>query len=206
MAEPFADHIRAHVLAPLGMAHTGFTYADVGDEPPATGYQRLPAPLTPLLRAILPPGIVAGRQGRYVPYRPFYVLGPAYGGLVGGVADAARLVRLHLDDGSLEGVRILAPGVAAQMRRVTPRGGPLDVGLGWYRPAGRDPGFVEHLGGGSGFWNVIRLYPEAGLGVVVMGNTTRYHHEPILAAATDLHDRTGGLIEQQPPRLPRRRR
>jgi CubicO group peptidase (beta-lactamase class C family) len=184
---PFEEHVRAHVLAPLGMAHTGFTYADVGDERPATGYQRLPAPLTPLLRAILPAGVVAGRQDRYVAYRPFHVLGAAYGGLVGGVADAARLALLHLNDGSLDGVRLLPAGLAAQMRVITPRGGPLDVGLGWYRPAGRDPTFVEHLGGGSGFWNVIRLYPDAGLGVVVMGNATRYDHEAILAAVTTAH-------------------
>jgi CubicO group peptidase (beta-lactamase class C family) len=182
--EPFETHLRAQVLGPLGMGHTGFTYADVGDERPATGYQRLPAALTPVLRAILPAGIVAGRNGRHVAYRPFHVLGAAYGGLVGGVADAARLAMLHLNDGILDGVRLLPPGVAAQMRQVTARGGPLDVGLGWYRPAGRAPTFVEHLGGGSGFFNVIRLYPDAGLGVVIMGNTTRYDHEAILAAVT----------------------
>jgi hypothetical protein len=51
----------------------------------------------------------------------------------------------------------------------------------WNRPAGPDPGFVEHLGGGSGFWNAMRWYPQAGTGVVVMGNTTRYHHDRILA-------------------------
>jgi hypothetical protein len=55
---------------------------------------------------------------------------------VGGVADAARLVLLHLNDGNLEGVRLLRPGIAAEMRRVTPRGGPLDVGLGGTVPPG----------------------------------------------------------------------
>ncbi len=182
--EELEAHLRAHLLGPLGMAHTGFSYTDTGDEPPATGYQRLPAALTPLLRAILPSGIIAGRQGRYVAYRPFHVLGTAYGGLVGGVADAARLAMLHLNDGTLDGVRILPADLAAQMRQVVPRGGPLDIGLGWYRPAGHAPTFVEHLGGGSGFWTVIRLYPDAGLGVVVMGNTTRYDHDAILTAVT----------------------
>ncbi len=182
----FEEHVRSQVLAPSGMTHTGFSYADTGAQPPATGYQRLPAPLTPLLRAMLPAGVVAGRQDGYVAYRPFYVLGAAYGGLVGGVADAARLALLHLGDGSLDGVRLLPAGLAAQMRTVIPRGGPLDVGLGWYRPAGQAGTVVEHLGGGSGFFNVIRLYPDAALGVVIMGNTTRYDHETILAAATTL--------------------
>jgi CubicO group peptidase (beta-lactamase class C family) len=180
----FEEHIRLHVLPRLGMGHTGFSYADAGAERPATGYQRLPAPLTPLLRTILPARIVAGRHGRYVAYHPFYVLGAAYGGLVGGAADAARLALIHLNDGAMDGTQLLPPGAAAQMRDVTPRGGPLDIGLGWYRPAGGDPSFVESLGGGSGFWNVMRLYPSRGLGVVVMGNTTRYDHEAILSAVT----------------------
>ena len=178
----FEDEVRTNVLAPLGMTGTGFGYADTSGEPPATGYQRLPAPLTPLLRAVLPAGIVAGRHGRYVAYHPFHVLGAPYGGLVGDVADAARMAQLHLNDGELAGIRLLAPGAAAEMRRITPRGGKLDIGLGWLRPAGREPTFVEHLGGGSGFWNVIRLYPDTGLGVVIMGNTTRYDHEAILTA------------------------
>ncbi|GAA3561293.1 hypothetical protein GCM10022419_047430 [Nonomuraea rosea] len=185
---PFDEHVRTCLLPLLGMRHTGFSYTDTGGEQPATGYQRLPAPLTPLLCAILPAHIVAGRQGRYVAYHPFYVLGAAYGGLVGGVADAAQLALLHLNDGAVHGTQVLAPGVALQMRRVAARGGPLDFGLGWYRPAGKGSSFVEHLGGGSGFWNVIRLYPSAGLGVVVMGNTTRYHHEAIMAAVRRLSD------------------
>lgn len=178
----FEHEVRTHVLEPLGMAHTGFDYAETSGEPPATGYQRLPAPCTPLLRAALPDGIVAGRAGRFVAYHPFHVLGAAYGGLVGDVADAARLARLHLRDGEVDGVALLSAGAAERMRRVTPRGGPLDIGLGWFRPAGREPTFVEHLGGGSGFWNVMRLYPDAGVGVVLMGNTTRYDHEAVLAA------------------------
>ncbi|MDP4510027.1 hypothetical protein [Nonomuraea turcica] len=78
------------------------------------------------------------------------------------MADATRLALLHLNDGAVNETRVLAPGIAAPMRQITARGGPLDIGLGWYRPSGKDSGFVENLGGGSGFWNVIRLYPSAG--------------------------------------------
>jgi hypothetical protein len=35
---------------------------------------------------------------------------------------------------------------------------------------------------GAGFFNVMRLYPEESLGMVMMGNTTSYDHESILAA------------------------
>jgi CubicO group peptidase (beta-lactamase class C family) len=178
---PFEEYVRRELIEPLGMVHTGFGLVDTGPEPVATGYQRLRRPLTPVLGAALPAGIIAGRQGPYVAYHPFRVTGSAYGGLVGPVADAARLMLLHLGDGAVDGVRLLSAEATIEMRALTVLGPPLDVGLGWYRPTGRT-GFVEHLGGGSGYFTVMRLYPERGLGVVTMGNATRYDHEEIIAA------------------------
>jgi CubicO group peptidase (beta-lactamase class C family) len=132
-----------------------------------------------VLRRVLPVGIAGQRYGRYLSYRPFYVDGAAYGGLVGGADDVARLAALHLAGGAVDGVRVLSPEATAQMQRITPRGGHRDFGLGWYRPRGQRD-FVEHLGGGSGFFTVLRLYPEQRLGVVLMGNTTRYDHDSII--------------------------
>ncbi len=105
--------------------------------------------------------------------------------MVGGVDEAARFVQLHLNGGQANGARLLSAESVAEMRRVTPRGGKRDFGLGWFRPregGGRLPAFVEHLGGGAGFWNVMRIYPEESLGIVLMGNTTSYDHEPVCDA------------------------
>jgi CubicO group peptidase (beta-lactamase class C family) len=182
----YEDHVREEVLSPLGMERTGFQYPDgAGGGGAAAGYQPLWKPLTPLFRAALPRGIVGPRQGRYVSFEPFYVKGPAYGGLVGSVQEAARFLMLHLNGGEMNGTRLLSAESAAEMRRVTPRGGKRDFGLGWFRSheaEGRRPAFVEHLGGGAGFWNVMRIYPEESLGIVLMGNTTSYDHESVCDA------------------------
>jgi CubicO group peptidase (beta-lactamase class C family) len=52
-----------------------------------------------------------------------------------------------------------------------------DLGLGWFQPTGSaaDPPFVEHLGGGAGFFNVMRAYPTVDVGAVLVGNATRYN-------------------------------
>jgi hypothetical protein len=42
---------------------------------------------------------------------------------------------------------------------------------------------VEHLGGGAGFYNVIRIYPTRGVGIAVMGNTTKYDIDRVAALA-----------------------
>ena len=52
-------------------------------------------------------------------------------------------------------------------------GRPYDLGVGWFRPHGNSGG-VEHLGGGIGYWNVLRLLPDRGVGAAVMSNITRH--------------------------------
>jgi CubicO group peptidase (beta-lactamase class C family) len=181
----YEEYVREEILSPLGLSRTGFSYPEPAGEGAATGYQPLWRPLTPLFRAALPKGIVGPRQGRYVSFNPFYVKGPAYGGMVGGVGEAVRFLLLHLNGGEANGTRLLSAGSVAEMQRIVPRGGKRDFGLGWFRSRearDRRPPFVEHLGGGAGFWNAMRLYPEESLGVVVMGNTTSYDHESILDA------------------------
>ena len=44
--------------------------------------------------------------------------------------------------------------------------------------------YLEHLGGGGGFFNMMRIYPDLGVGVLAMGNSTKYDHRAIAAAAT----------------------
>jgi CubicO group peptidase (beta-lactamase class C family) len=70
------------------------------------------------------------------------------------------------------------------MRDIDRPGKPFAHGLGWFRaPAPGRSDHVEHWGAGAGFWNVMRLYPEVGTGVVLMTNaTTRPPFEPVLAA------------------------
>ena len=185
--QQFEDFVRRAVLEPAGMSATG--YAVPADSESATGYVRLRRPFGPLLRALVPAAIVGERHGDQVALRPFRVAGAGYGGLIGTAPDAARLLRLHLADGEIDGTRVLAAGTARSMREIGTPGKPFDLGLGWFRPAAdRDatPTFVEHWGTGGGFWNAMRLYPALGLGIAVMANTTRpYDHSAVMSAVIE---------------------
>jgi CubicO group peptidase (beta-lactamase class C family) len=176
---PFEQYVGDAVLRPAGMRHTGYRYRDGGER--AIGYIRTPRAATPAVKALLPRGLVGQRHHRYLSFRPFLVDGAGYGGLVGDVVDAARLAALHLNDGSIDGHRILAVPTARRMRRVDTPGAKLDLGLAWFRKAAQrnaSPAFVEHHGAGGGFYNVMRLYPELRIGMVLMANTTAaYDHD-----------------------------
>ena len=180
--EPFADVIGHRVLEPLGMASTGFTYSPDMQARAATGHHPRWSPLRYLLKR----WVIGHPAGRWIALNPFLLDGQAYGGLLGPVTDAARFARMHLRDGELDGVRVLEPSSVREMRDIRFRGRHIDVGLGWFRPSSaRDAAvpFVQHLGGGAGFYNVLRIYPTRGIGIVVMGNATKYDIDAVVAAA-----------------------
>jgi hypothetical protein len=72
------------------------------------------------------------------------------------------------------------------MQTITARGRKLDVALGLVRRHSDHKShdeYLKHLGGGGGFFNMMPIYPERNLGVIVMGNATSYDHQKVAAAA-----------------------
>lgn len=177
--QPFPDYVRTNVLAPLGMTSTDFVAVD--DDRWATPYQRRRTALSTLLPLLIPRTIIGDRDDRFVALHHFYVDGAAYGGLVGPATDAIRFARAHLGGGELDGVRILSEQSCRAMQMIVARGRKLEVGLGWFRrDAAPGADFVEHLGGGAGFWSCLRIFPTRDRAVVVMGNATTYDHDAVV--------------------------
>jgi CubicO group peptidase (beta-lactamase class C family) len=162
--QPFTEYVQHEVLAPLGMHATSFVLPPTGDARVAIGHQRLPRGLRPLLALALPQGIVGEREGPWVTFRPFLVDGAPYGGLVGPVSDAARLVLAHANGGTVAGTRVLQEDAVRAMQTFAATGKRFDHGLGWFRPQkdrDRAPVFVEHYGGGGGYHNLMPCIPIA---------------------------------------------
>jgi len=168
--------VRDRVLDPLGMQQTGYDY-DRG-APRAVGYVRAPRVAVPLIRALLPVGIVGPRVHGRTALNPFLVNGAAYGGLVGTAADAVRLAAAHAAHTTDPHPVLSHPHLDA-MRTITATGKRFDHGIGWFRrptDAARTPAFVEHYGTGGGYWNAMRIYPDQRLAIVAMTNTTSAWH------------------------------
>lgn len=177
---PFIEFVADEVLKPLRMAGSGFRYVD--GAPRGIGYQRRWSPMTPLMRLMLPKGIIGPSSDGYVSFLSFNVDGAAYGGLIGPVQDAARFLQMHLRNGELDGERILSESSATLMREIATPGKPFDLGLGWFRPVkarNASPAFIQHRGDGGAFANDMRIYPGANLGIVMMGNATSYDRDAV---------------------------
>ena len=184
----YTDYVRANILSPLGMTSTDFTYRDDMASRAATGYHPRFNVMTPLLRRMVPDGIFDHRVGRMWAFSRFCVQGAPYGGLVGTLHDAARFLRLHLGGLEDRSASVLSPEGIAAMQAPTARGRKLDVALGWFhRRADTDIGsrYWEHLGGGAGFFNTMRIYPELKLGLVAMGNLTSWNYRALARAVVN---------------------
>ena len=180
--KPFVEVVRTEILDPLGMRQTGFVYTAEMDARAAAGYHPYRSPM----RLLLPRWVIGQRTGRWVSLNRFLVDGAPYGGLVGSLDDAARFLRMHLRGGELDGVRVIGADSAARMSEIKIQGRRVDLGLGWFRPANQrraDPTFIEHLGGGAGFFNLIRIYPSREVGVAIMGNSTKYDIDAVARMA-----------------------
>jgi len=185
----YEDFVVHQLLQPLGMHRTGFTWNDVPkDTPRATGHQRARRPLAFALRRFVPDDLVDSRHDRFVDLRPFELDGAAYGGLIGPVTDAARLLALHCNHGTLDGVSLLSAHSVEQMATIIARGRPYDVGLGWFKPTRDEGPRVQHFGGGMGFWNVLRYDPRNGHAIAIMSNVTQHWDITALADAALDHD------------------
>jgi CubicO group peptidase (beta-lactamase class C family) len=165
--QDYASYFEQHMFAPLGLKHT------TSREPyPAREGLLRPMP------AELADNVVTGfrwQEGRFVPARFEYIsaIGPA-GSINTTASDMARMMRMQLNDGSIDGTRIYGE-VAARALRTPILQMPEGIS-GWahgYMTTRLGNGFIGygHGGASSHFLTYMMLVPEADVGVFISTNT-----------------------------------
>jgi CubicO group peptidase (beta-lactamase class C family) len=180
--QSYADYVNEHILNPLGMTQTAFLYTPAMQQHEAGGSQPVVHFYTPLLPFLLDTNaLIRKRSGRTLWLNRVYTDPLASSGLIGPAPDVARLLLAYLNGGELEGVRILSQQSVALMTaegHVLGEGPNIAAyengqhGLGWYVIPEGQRLRLQHHGGGPGFATTLRLYPEEGLGIAIMANST----------------------------------
>lgn len=151
-------YLHDHVFEPLQMHETMY-------RPPFALRARIaPTELDTVERHRLVRGMVHDE-------RAYYLGGvSAHAGLFSSGHDLARFARMYLNDGSLDGVRVLSPEV---IRRFTTRQ-VEDRALGWQKPNGRNSAghlMSENAFGHTGFTGTsIWIDPDRGVFIVLLTN------------------------------------
>jgi CubicO group peptidase (beta-lactamase class C family) len=159
--KPWEDSVRALVFDPLGMTRSNFSVDDSQkDSDFALPY--------------------AEREGKLVkiPFRNITNIGPA-GSINSSVNEMAHWVMVHINNGKYRDAQVVNPVTLNDMHAAyMPTGelstrpdiSPADYGLGWFIDSYRGHQRVEHGGNIDGFSALVCLFPQDGLGFVVLTN------------------------------------
>lgn len=163
---PFEDYVDRHLLEPLGMSRSTFR------EP--WGPQRAEAPMPQRLRDDVSRGYVRDRGGyRAGAFEFIGHVGPA-GALAATATDMARWMLAHLQEGELDGVRVLGRETAQRMhgRHFSPHPAMPGIAHGFIESVIHGYRAIGHGGGTVHFLSDMQMIPELSLGVFVSANTT----------------------------------
>lgn len=194
--QTYEEYVVEHILQPLRMEHTNFIYTDKMLPYAAVGSHPVIS-----FESLFLPFFYYGRLGAFIRefedgkmwFNRFYADSDPPTGLIGPATDLARFVIAYLNDGELEGKRILSPDTVSMMTHeshiVSVDTGQTDApiqGLGWEIIQEEKRLCLQHGGGGPGFGSTMRLYPEESLGLMVIANDTTYDSKEILQLAASL--------------------
>ena len=154
--ESYDDYIEKHILVPLGMTQT-------------TTRQPLPE----RLRADMSGGYSWG-GGTYKPQKFEIVNAAPAGSIASSATDMAKFMLAHLDNGAVNGQRILADSTAQLMHRRAFGHDPRLPGfaLGFYEKSSHGLRIIGHGGDTRFFHTDLALVPDEKLGVFVSYNTS----------------------------------
>ena len=154
-----------------------FTIADIASN--VTGYQKTRTLMNLLLGFFLDKSKFMGQaEGKWQPFKAFYINGSPYGGLVG----TAHSFRIYIQ----ELLRTNSSLIDEQYKKLlftenyTNDNRPTGMCLSWFCGELNGKKYFAHPGGGGGYYCELRLYPEIKKGSVVMFNRTGMSNEKFL--------------------------
>ena len=193
--QPYVEYVLEHILNPLGMTNTDFTYSnDFMEANVAAGAVSVTTAeaLVPLMDEARGLGDGADffreTDESYTWMNPYIVGESAGGGLMGPATDMIRYAQMMLNEGELDGVRILAAESVALLQEVqtSTSGEPLGIGLAWFLGGDAEHPYIEHDGGGSGIQAKLRLYTKDGFAIAMLANGSGFDRNEVADAAANV--------------------
>ena len=173
------------LLTPLGMEPTSFPFVEADeryakDQYPADKIDGFVAELNDY-RGPGQDQMVLQNSEPFVTLNDYQIL-PPWGGLRGTPADLTHFVQMHLNGGRYGDAQILKPETVAAMQEMqfSTDSSPLGFGLSWWIGEDDFSKFYFHVGNGAGSEGTLRIYPDLGVGVVVMSNSRGYQRDKIV--------------------------
>ena len=175
----YEQYINTSIISKLGIGtnELGFVIADPAKH--AIGYHKRMSLSNLILGFFIDKKKYMDKsEGKWTPFKPFYVNGTSYGGLIGTPGAFMKYIQALLQQDS----KLLSAGYREMLltRNYLKSDIETSMCLSWFAGQLNGKTYFTHAGGGGGYYCEIRVYPEQALGSVIMFNRTGMRDERFL--------------------------
>lgn len=178
--QPFEDYVKEHIVEQGGIDPSGLSF-HLNPSSHAVGYHKWWSLSNALFGFLIDKAkFMGGREGKWKPFNLFYNNGTAYGGLFGSASGLIQYAQNLLKPNSVL-LNDQYKEILFTERAV--RNKPTGMSLSWFTGNLKGNKYFAHAGGGGGYYCELRVYPELGVGSVLLYNRSGMRDERILDRA-----------------------
>lgn len=178
--QPFEDYVKEHIVEQGGIDPSGLSF-HLNPSSHAVGYHKWWSLSNALFGFLIDKAkFMGGREGKWKPFNLFYNNGTAYGGLFGSASGLIQYAQNLLKPNSVL-LNDQYKEILLTERAV--RNKPTGMSLSWFTGNLKGNKYFAHAGGGGGYYCELRVYPELGVGSVLLYNRSGMRDERILDRA-----------------------
>jgi len=168
---PYEDYIREYIIKPLNFTQNELDFTITNAHQHAKGYHKKYSFSNVILGFLINrTKFMDKTEGKWNAFKNIYVNGASYGGLIGtSNAFVNYIQELLKPNGKLLGddfKKMLFTENHTNDRKAT------GMCLSWFTGRLNGEQYFAHAGGGGGYYCELRIYPDLGLGSVIMFNRT----------------------------------
>jgi D-alanyl-D-alanine carboxypeptidase len=167
----YEEYILNNILIPLGIQENKLGFEIHNYKTHSKGYHKRFSFFNLVLGFFLDKSKFMDKpELKWKPFKPFYVNGAPYGGLIGTADSFIKYIQNLLNRNSV----LLSPEYMNMlfMENHTVNNMPTGMCLAWFKGELNGRTYYTHAGGGGGYYCEIRIYPGQGLGSVIFFNRT----------------------------------
>jgi CubicO group peptidase (beta-lactamase class C family) len=175
----YEQYINANIIKRLGLTsdELGFEIQDINRH--AKGYHKKMNFFNLIIGFFIDKSkYMEKAEGKFKPFRNFYVNGASYGGLIGTPEAFVKYIQALLKSKS----QLLSDEYKKMLftENFTSNNKATGMCLSWFSGQLDGNEYFAHAGGGGGYYCEIRIYPEMGIGSVIFFNRTGMSDERFL--------------------------
>ena len=173
----FDEYISRNIIDPSGVARKDLDFT-IDTATHAVGYQKWLSFNNAIFGFLIDKQEYMGdKEGAWKPFKPFYNNGIAYGGLFGTGNALVKYAQALLQPNSvLLGDKYKS--ILLQEARINGKG--TGMAHSWFTGTLKGQRYFAHAGGGGGYYVELRVYPDLGVGSVILFNRTGVSDERFL--------------------------